>query len=285
MPYTEEELAGLTDDERAALLEDEDEGLDEEGAAEDESADEQDEEGSEGGDDQADGEDADEGGDADDSSDEDGDDGDRSAPAAPILVAQAPEDAEAQLQQIATDKAALIEKFDDGELTAKEYQAELDKLNKQERAIERAIDKAQIAADMERQRQVNEQEATINGFLNEHGIKRDFADLRFAALDSAVKIVASQAENAELSVREILQKAYSLCVEQGVIAQKTTKAESKPARKPLQTVPTLARVPAADMTGTDSGSRFAHLDRLDPVAREAAFAKLSPADQEAYLAS
>lgn len=267
MPYTEAELEGLTDAERESLLDEEEtlEGTEDEGA----------EEGAE------------EGGSSDDSSDEERDDGDRLAPAAsaPILVAEAPEDAEAQLQQIASEKEALVAKFDDGELTAKEYQAELDKLNKQERSIERAIDKAQIAADMESQRQINEREATINGFLSDVGIKRDFGDLRFAALDSAVKVVANRPESAELGVREILQKAYDLCVEQGVIQKKSAEPVQPKQRKPIAAVPNLARVPASDMTSTDDGNRFAHLDRLDPVAREAAFSKMSPADQEAYLAS
>lgn len=219
---------------------------------------------------------------------------DQPAPAAqsaPLLVAEAPADAEEKLQKIADDKAALVEKFDDGELTAKEYQQQLDALNKQERAIERQVDKAEIAADMERQRQVNENEATINAFLAEHNIKRDPTDLRFVTLDGAVRIVANQEENANLSPREILQKAHDLCVEQGTLPGKKgadggKQQEQEPEKKPkpqIKAPKTLAGLPASEISDTDD-ARFAHINRIkDPDEREQAFMKLSPADQDAYL--
>lgn len=128
------------------------------------------------------------------------------------------------------------------------------------------------------------------------GIPRDPKNLRFATLDVAVRIVANDEANYELSAREILSKAYDLCVEQGTLQprqagkqkdqqqQQQAKPPAKPAAAPRKPAPpTLAKVPAAAQTGAEDGSRFAYLDRLDPVAREAAFAKLSPADQDAYL--
>lgn len=207
---------------------------------------------------------------------------------APLLVAEAPADAEAQLQQIAEQKAALVEKFDDGDLTAKEYQQQLDALSRQERTIERALDKAQIAADLEMQRQVNEREKTINSFLSEVGIPRDPGNLRFVTLDGAVRLIANQEENSNLGPREILQKAFDLCVEQGTLQAKTPakpQQEQRPARKPIDAPVTLANVPAADISDTDN-ARWAHISRIkDPDARERAFAQLSPAEQDAYLAS
>lgn len=314
----EELLAGLTDEERQALedlesqednaSEDDPEVTDEDLKNQKPDVDDEEEEGDDNnegegdeGDDDEGGEGGDEGaGDGDDEANDgadDGDDGDEpgtvTAQQAPIFVAEAPADAEAKLQEIADKKAALVEQFDDGELTAKEYQQQLDALNKEERAIERALDKAQIAADMEHQRQVNEREATINAFLTEHQIKRDPKDLRFVALDAAVRIVASQEENAQLGVREILQKAFDECVSQGLIQSKKPKAEAEPkqekkpvkVRKQIDAPKTLANVPASEISDTSS-ARFAHINRIkDPEAREAAFMKLSPAEQEAYLQS
>lgn len=285
MAYTEEELAGLTDEERAMLEDEEDEGTD--GAGEDD------------GEDQGSGEDdgAEGAGDAGAEADPAGDGGEGAeaedeqveAPAAhaPILVAEAPEQAQERLQAISSEKADLRKKYDEGELTFDEYESKVETLDEERLEIRLALKEAETAAKIEQQRQINEREAQINGFLSEHNIKRDFSDLRFAALDTAVKVVASKEENADLGVREILQKAMDLCIEQGVIAAKA-KPESAPAvkpRKPIAAPPTLAHVPAADMTGTDEGNRFAYLDRLDPVAREAAVSKLSPADLDAYLAS
>lgn len=214
-------------------------------------------------------------------------------PRDPILVAQAPEDAEAKLADIATKKGELSEKFDDGDLTSKEYQAQLDALSKEERALERAIDKAEIAQDLEDQRVTNERMGEINTFLKEVDIPHDPKNMRFSVLNGAVITVANEDTDGKLSVREVMEKAYELCVKEGVLpAKKAAAAQAKkdePAaktpRKPIQAPPTLNSLPASEITSTED-NRFAYLNRIgDPDKREAAFAKLSAADQEAYLAT
>ena len=285
MKYSESDLEGLTDEERAMLEGEEDEGTDGAGEGDGEDQEGGEDDGAEGaGDAGAEADPAGNGGEGAEAEDEQVE-----APAAhaPILVAEAPELAQERLQAISSEKADLRKKYDEGELTFDEYESKVETLDEERLEIRLSLKEAETAAKIEQQRQINEREAQINGFLSEHSIKRDFSDLRFAALDTAVKVVASKEENADLGVREILQKAMDLCIEQGVIAAKT-KPEAAPAakpRKPIAAPPTLAHVPAADMTGTDEGNRFAYLDRLDPVAREAAVSKLSPADLDAYLAS
>lgn len=219
------------------------------------------------------------------------------APArAPILVAEAPEGAEARLAEIATAKAELGDKFDDGDLTSKEYQAELDKLSKEERTLERAIDKAQIAQDLENQRITNERMTEINTFLKEVEIPHDPKNLRFRVLDAAVRDVANDEANVNLSAREVMQKAYDLCIAEGALVAKAKtpaavvddkKTTQQPAKQkaPINAPPSLANLPASEITNTED-NRFAYLNRItDPDKREAAFAKLSAADQEAYLAT
>lgn len=282
-------LEGLTDEERAAM----DELNEQEANATDDDPEvdtdeiEQEAEGEDEGKDK--GEDdaaADDGGGADDDAgDDDGADRDRPEARAPILVAEAPEDAEERLGKISEDKSKLVEQFDDGELTAKEYQQQLDALNREERQVELALHKAQIAADMEEQRLVNEREKEVNTFLKEVEIPRDPSNLRFAALNSAVMMVANDEANASLGPRDILQKAYELCVQEGVISPKQKQDAPRQTKKPVNAPKTLANLPAADISDTDD-NRFAHLNRIkDPEARERAFMGLSPADQEAYLAS
>lgn len=213
------------------------------------------------------------------------------AQATPYLVAEAPADAEAKLTEISTKKADLAKQFDDGDVTTAEYQAELDKLNREERTIERQIDRAQLAAELEEQRATNEREATINKFLADVEIPRDPKNLRFQVLDAAVRSVASDEANAELSAPEIMQKAYDLCVEQGVLQAKAStkqvegKQQQAPAKKQIESPPSLARMPAAEATDTGE-NRFAWLAAIrDPDKHEREFAKLSAADQEAYLAA
>lgn len=211
--------------------------------------------------------------------------------AAPILVAEVPEGAEARLTEIATEKGALADKFDDGDMTSKEYQAELEKLNKEERGLERQIDKAQMAQDLENQRITNERMTEINTFLKEVGIPHDPKNLRFSVLNQAVISVANEDTDGRLSVREVMQKAYDLCIEEGALqAKKVDPAPKDPtpaakAKTPIKAPPTLANVPASEITSTED-NRFAFLNRItDPDKREAAFNKLTPADQEAYLAT
>ncbi|MNL43705.1 hypothetical protein D3C87_1662300 [compost metagenome] len=116
--------------------------------------------------------------------------------------------------------------------------------------------------------------------------------MRFRVLDAAVIEVASDEANVNLSATEIMQKAYDLCIEHGALQAKKTdpapKDDPKPEPKkktPINAPPTLANVPASDVTDTED-NRFNYLNRItDPDKREAAFARLSAADQEAYLAA
>lgn len=213
------------------------------------------------------------------------------APRAPILVAEAPEDADARLADIASRKAALSEKFDDGDLTSKEFQTQVDALNKEERALERQIDKAQIAQDLENQRLTNERMTEINTFLKEVEIPNDNKNLRFNVLNTAVIAVANDEANINLTPREVMQKAYDLCVSEGALQPKKSAEPAKPTptpakpKTPINAPPTLANLPAAEINNTDD-NRFAYLNRIaNPDIREREFAKLSPADQEAYLAT
>lgn len=304
MAYTEEELAGLTDEEREALLEEDgqDGGGADDGA--DEGTDTDHDEGAGDGEDGADSDDqddagaaADEGSDADGNGGDDAGDeeGEAQAPAAhaPILVAEAPEKAQERLQEIAGEKKALRKQYDEGELTFEDYESAAEKLDDERMDIKLALNTAETAQKIAQQQEINAREAEINGFLAEVEIPRDPNNEQFRFLDNAVRAVAALPDSAEKSAREVLQEAYDLCVfkkqlpARGEQRQEQRQEPAKPAAKPAvqrkPAPPTLAKVPAADMTGTADGSKFAYLDRLDPVAREAAFAKLSPADQDAYL--
>lgn len=288
--YTEEELAGLTAEERAALEEDDGTETDEEEADETESGDETE---ADAGDDAAEG--ADDGEQQADNGADNSDAGDqpeqsRVQQQAPILVADAPEKAQERLQEITEAKKDLRKQYDDGEITFEDYESKVEALDDERLELKLAINTAETAARIAEQQAINAREAEVNNFLSEVGIPRDPKNLRFATLDVAVRIVANDEANYELSAREILEKAYGLCVEQGTLPARASekqqdKAQAKPAPKPRQPVPpTLAKVPAAAATDTSDGSRFAYIDRItDPDKREAAFAKLSPADQEAYL--
>lgn len=293
---------GLTDEERAALAEDEgentdtgtegegDEGAGDEGAGDDEGA--EDGDGSDAGGDDAGADDA-AGADA---AAADAADAGTEQPAveatqsAPILVVDAPADAAAKLTEISTKKDELFTKFDDGDITAKEYQAGLDTLNKQERDIELDIREAKLAEKMEAQRQANDWKATVDGFIAKNPrYSPEKSQSMYQLLDLEVRRVAGMEEFKNRSDaaagREILAKAHeNIAKELGFDAKPA--APKAPVKKP-DAIPSLHGTPAADQSDV-SGGKYAVLDRLasnDPLAYEEALMKLPDGERNAYLAS
>ncbi|MDF3073456.1 MAG: BcepIL02 [Alphaproteobacteria bacterium] len=211
----------------------------------------------------------------------------RPAPSAPVLVVEAPADAEAKLAAIGTQKADLRKHYDDGDLTFDEYEAQKDELVKQERTIERQVERAQLATEMELQRRQNEWVAYANNFAEKNGYTAN--PRLYRALDMEVRDVAKAEPN--LTDAQVLSKAHANLVEAGIAKTPAKKdpapapAAKKGAPKP-DLPPDISRLPAAAANNPGEG-RFASLDRLmdtNPGAYEAALAKLSDADREAYLA-
>lgn len=301
--YTEDQLAGLTEEERAALEEEID---GEEGAEDDDpeleelGEEELGEDGADDDDPEKDDKDGDDGKGGDDTADDPDEDDDDGAPAtkpaepapAPLLTGDVPEDFDDQVKAIAAAKDELDQKFEDGDLSTKEYRAEMDKLNKQERQLEMQEFKARAAQEMAENQQRAQWAATVQSFLGEHP-QYSSSQLRYQALDTMVKRVASDEANAGLTGAEILAKAHEL-VEADLgstaapAAEKSVDQGKKPVKKGGKTEipPTLAKVPAADTTDV-ANSKFALLDRLadtDPVRYESELAKLSEEEADRYLA-
>lgn len=302
MSYTDEELASLTDEEREALLEaGEDDttstleqaleaAADKPDTEEEGQQDKQDEADTDNsGDTQAEEPAADEAQPADEAADQPDD-----APVvadtkpAPLLVADAPADAEAKLSAIAEQKGALLTKFDDGEITAKEYQAELDKLAKEERAIEFAMHEAQLATKLRQQQEVNNWMQQVQSFTTKDHPEYSTSKVRWMALDAFVKEIGGDPANANLTGAQVLAEAHRRVVEDlGEVARKEVE---QPAQKPLKgskAAPpkTLAAVPAAESNTMEDG-KWTALDRLaqaDPLAFEEKLMKLSDAERDEYL--
>lgn len=214
----------------------------------------------------------------------------------PLLVVQPVENADAKLKEIADKKAEVLTKFDDGDITAKEYQSELDALSKEERKIEWAIEKAKLAQEMEVQRQANDWKATVDNFISQNDRYNPVTNPRmYQMLDMEVRAVAVTDEfksrNDSAAGMEILRRAHeNLARDLGFTAAETKPSgETKPKQeiKHPQTEPSLHKLPAADQTDA-AGGKYASLDRLsqtDPIAYEEALMKLPEAERNAYLAS
>jgi hypothetical protein len=208
---------------------------------------------------------------------------------APVFVADAVENADGKLAEIATQKDALMQRFDDGDITLREYQKQADVLAKQERDIEFAQREAVLAAKMADQQMRNAWVAQAQTFAATNG----YTDQRrFNMLDAEVKAVASTDEAKHMDGSQILARAHANLVEAGLMAPKAA-AAAQPAAKPaaqkpaVELPPSTHKLPAADIDNA-AGGQWADLDRLattNPTAYEAKLLSMSEAERDRYLAS
>lgn len=216
----------------------------------------------------------------------------------PVFVSAASEQAVEQIAAIKAQKDMLADKFDDGELSARDYQKKLDTLNEQQRAIEWSVQKAELAAEMSEQGKVNQWMREVETFLNDEdatgGIYQR-SQRAMEALDAEVREIGAREENISLPGRKILEMAHEkLSKEFGwstsakVEATNPDASEAAEKGKPVKVkhadpVPTLGRMPAAE-DNNPGNSKFSALDKLEGEEYEEAFNKLSQSDRNAYLA-
>lgn len=208
----------------------------------------------------------------------------------PPLRAKAPENAEELFNAISAEEDALAQKFDEGDITAKEYRDGLNKLTAQREELNWSARKADLARELEETAKVNAWHKEVQDFMTTRAAHITKSHAQMVAFDEIVKKVTADPANMTLSDRAQLEKAYKIYVAEanealGVVQKaQQPPAETPPARPTRNIPPTLARVPAAEPE-TIEGSRFANLDRLatmDPVAYEAAVAKMTEAERAQF---
>lgn len=205
----------------------------------------------------------------------------------PLIKAESPQDVAAKLDDIKARKAALVEKFNDGDLNARDYTDQLEALTDEADAIKQALFKDRLSREVAGQQREQAWRAEVTAFLSEHPevCKNEIA---WGAYDLAVRAVTSASENSRLSDRQQLTKAHQLWADKlGITAPEKApeaKTQASPPKPERKVPPTLARIPASDTQGTDEG-KWDALDRLagtDPDAYEQRLARLSPAELAAY---
>ena len=196
-----------------------------------------------------------------------------------------PADVDDQIAAAKLAKIKLAEKFDEGEITAVEYAKQTEELNDFQRELENKRFKAQLAAESQQSRELDSWEETCSDFLSAHP-EISKSKLRYDSFDYAVRLVTGDQANAALTGDQQLEKAYQTWVtELGIQVEQPAQSGAKPDPRKPKVVPNIGSLPAAQANDTDDG-KFAYLDRLadsDPLKYEATLAKLSDADREAYL--
>lgn len=204
----------------------------------------------------------------------------------PLIRAEDTAAATARLEAIDTEADTLATRFDDGEMTAKEYGAAIKALEAERRDLDWSVRKAALSAEVEEQQATKAWFTSVSEFVATHTEIKP-GTLRWNAFDTAVRMVTSDEANASLTNAKKLEKAYAMLTAEfgGGPAPAASKAAALPPRPALP--PSLANIPASAVNNADDG-RYANLDRLmdtDPMGYEAAMAKMSEADQAAYLAA
>lgn len=200
------------------------------------------------------------------------------------------ENYEAVIQEMLSKEDELSQQFDDGEITSREYRAQLRELENQRRAIEDQQRDYERSQELARQKWAWEVDNFMDAAKDNDGVDYRHNKMLNAALDTAVKELAADEANSDKTGKWFLREAHKRVTEllgkgEKVSTPKPTDAIQKALkdRKPnMEKVPqSLSNVPAADLdTG---GDEFSKLDKLSGMDLERALAALSPAQAKAYL--
>ena len=212
------------------------------------------------------------------------------APAAPRLPQyELPENFSEQLTSLETRRTELAARFDDGELTAREFREQDRTLEREERELHQQ----QMRAEMSRDMAVAAWQGQVGEFLAAHPQYAKGSAL-YDALDSEVKRL-QEAAGRTFDI-DLVRQAHANVDRQiraamGMPAAAESAPSPKPAPKPvarqIEAPPTLAHVPAAGITEAGDTSNYAALDRLMETnyeAYEAELAKMTDAQRDRYLA-
>lgn len=213
-------------------------------------------------------------------------------PAASYQAAVLPADFQEQISATHTAQSDLLQRFQEGDLEVSEYVAELSKITELRDALMAAKIKAEISHEMEEQASAREWQQAVHRFLDRVA-KSEQVDYRTDAarardLDTFVKVLANDPENAQQNSEWFLQEAHKLVnARRGTVPatgneNPTTNERPAPRNPNLKAIPkTLANVPGSDGPG-DVSDEFWAIDSLDGMDLETAIARMTPAQREKY---
>lgn len=251
------------------------------------------------------------------------DDDEELTPFVPRYEAPAVEKYDEQLKELSTQKSAVIAKFKAGEIEAEAMEQELDAIDTKRYDLERARTKAEMAAEQAEQSAKQQWEWEINRFMKssakegveyrvpvaqaaleearkagdadaiaqaERGLRR--TRMLNAALDTVVKELGSDDRYSNRPSEWFLEEAHRQVKEQFNLGRPAAandggKKAGSGRRPDMSKVPrTLGDIPSAGSDDASTGDdEFAHLDKLEGLALEAAVRGMSPAQQERWARS
>lgn len=213
----------------------------------------------------------------------------------PVFKPVATEELKAKYDDIDKREEELIEKFEEGELTTREYNAQLRDLNKERSDLDWQQRKDELNRESVEQQIERQWQADVKAFAERHP-EIYASEEDFKALDLLVQsITKAKAEQGLRYGEADLERAYRIWADERGIAppkpaneepgqQQKQEQQPKQQQKARDIPPTLAKVPAAAPEDTDDG-KFAALDRLadsDPQKYQETIARMSADEYDAY---
>lgn len=202
--------------------------------------------------------------------------------AMPAYKAELPADHKAQRTELLKAKADAMRKLMDGEMTAEEFASEEMRVTEALEDLAAARIRAETLQEANTQSQQVYQARTIQRLIAKTKAEVDYATDTAAQqqFDTSLRVLAAQPANVGKDFADLAEDAHKMVKAMRGIAQ----APKQPAadRKPAGDVPvTLRSLPSASTPNT--GGVIEQIARLKGPAYEAAYAKLTPAQQAALL--
>jgi hypothetical protein len=216
---------------------------------------------------------------------------------APVFAFKLPDDFDAQVNANKQALADLRKQRDDGDIDLAEYDAQAEKLLEQRDDLRRMRDKADIAAEAQKTADQQRVDRAVKDAFRAalaDGVDYKADKEKAGDLDGFIKALANNPANDDKPLKWFFAEAHRRVLAlHGITAGKPAptpkpaeKATKGPRHPDLSAVPkTLAGVPGSDGPGDLDGDEFSELDKLEGEAYDEAYAKLSKAQQERYLAA
>ena len=199
----------------------------------------------------------------------------------PTYKAEVPQDYKAQRAQLLQAKAEAMKKLMDGEIDAEAFAAEDMRVAEALEDLAAARIRAETLQEANAQSQQAYQARAIQRLIANTKGEVDYATDATAQqqFDTSLQVLAAQPANAGKDFADLIEDAHKM-----VKAMRGIAPQAKPVaeRKPAGDAPvTLRGVPSASTPNT--GGVIEQIARLKGPAYEAAYAKLTPAQQAALL--
>lgn len=188
-----------------------------------------------------------------------------------------------RMAQLAQAQQELAKSYEDGDFDLPEYQVKLRALSEAEWGLREAQLKATLAEEQRGQALAQRWQWEQEHFFAQ-GANRAYREdpMIGQAFSTAVQVLAADAGNDNKPMSWFLEEADRMTRQRFVVSATAPSKAPRSTRTRPAVPPTLGHLPAAQAPET-GGDEFGYLDKLSGMALERALSKLSQADEQRWL--